>query len=76
MNVTMVPPVAPFGTCYKSSTLPDFVLEGDKVPPGVAFIFPKNELRTGEMTWTGGDVTCLAFVDGGSRFGYIQPIFP
>ncbi|KAI3925991.1 hypothetical protein MKW98_028127 [Papaver atlanticum] len=100
MNITMVPPVAPFGTCYKTSTLPDFVLEGDKVPPGVAFIFPKNELRTGEMTWTGGDVTCLAFIDGGlnpktsivigvfnlnffvefdisgSRFGYVQPIFP
>ncbi|KAI3990166.1 hypothetical protein MKX01_029144 [Papaver californicum] len=63
----MVPSVAPFGTCYKTSTLPDWVIEGDKVSPGIAFIFPKNELRTGEMMWAGGDVSCLAFIDGGSN---------
>ncbi|KAI3980393.1 hypothetical protein MKX01_003932 [Papaver californicum] len=68
MNITVVPAVAPFGTCYKTSTIPNWPLEGNSIPPSIAFIFPKNELRTiSDMTWIGGDVSCLTFMDGGSN---------
>ncbi|RZC68743.1 hypothetical protein C5167_032741 [Papaver somniferum] len=67
MNITMLPPVAPFRTCYNVSTIPSWPLEGDSVPPSITFMFPKNELRTiSDTVWIEGtDASCLAFIDGG-----------
>ncbi|KAI3925990.1 hypothetical protein MKW98_028126, partial [Papaver atlanticum] len=67
MNITMVPPIAPFGTCNNVSTIPSWPLEGDSVPPSITFMFPENELRTlGDTVWIEGtNASCLAFIDGG-----------
>ncbi|KAI3918147.1 hypothetical protein MKX01_041467 [Papaver californicum] len=66
MNVSRVTPVAPFGACYKSSTIPPWTSK----PGSVAFIFPKSEWR---IVWRAlvsvknDAVRCLGFVNGGSK---------
>ncbi|RZC57711.1 hypothetical protein C5167_005010 [Papaver somniferum] len=66
MNVTRVTPVAPFGACYKSSTIPPWTSK----PGSVAFIFPKSEWRIvwRDLVSVNNDaVRCLGFVDGGLK---------
>ncbi|RZC62226.1 hypothetical protein C5167_023987 [Papaver somniferum] len=67
-NATRVPPVAPFSTCYKASTMdvPEWILEGNRIPHSIVFLFGKGGMSTvSDLKWMGDDIRCLSFIDGG-----------
>ncbi|KAI3980302.1 hypothetical protein MKX01_001373 [Papaver californicum] len=67
-NITMVAPVAPFTTCYDSSTI---ILRGpsvvNNVAPSVSFVFPTSvwNISFFDLVIAKEGVACVAFVDGG-----------
>ncbi|RZC47057.1 hypothetical protein C5167_039999 [Papaver somniferum] len=69
-NITMVAAVAPFTSCYMSSTLPSWLYSGFRIsPPSLSFVFPKNQLNVAwwDLFKVNDAVHCVAFVDGGSN---------
>ncbi|XP_026457683.1 basic 7S globulin-like [Papaver somniferum] len=69
LNITRVTPVAPFTTCFNSSTVPLVRMFQNNDPPGVAFIFPKSvwNISLFDMVRVNDGVDCVGFVDGGSK---------
>ncbi|KAI3986127.1 hypothetical protein MKX01_036436 [Papaver californicum] len=69
-NITMVAPVAPFTTCYNSSTI---ILRGPSavhpVGPSVSFVFPTSvwNISFFDLVIAKEGVACVAFVDGGLK---------
>ncbi|KAI3986126.1 hypothetical protein MKX01_036435 [Papaver californicum] len=69
-NITMVAPVAPFTTCYDSSTI---ILRGpsvvNNVAPSVSFVFPTSvwNISFFDLVIAKEGVACVAFVDGGLK---------
>ncbi|KAI3921566.1 hypothetical protein MKW98_013500 [Papaver atlanticum] len=69
-NITMVAPVAPFTTCYESSTI---ILRGpsvvNNVAPSVSFVFPTSvwNISFFDLVIAKEGVACVAFVDGGLK---------
>ncbi|KAI3921568.1 hypothetical protein MKW98_013502 [Papaver atlanticum] len=68
-NITQVTPVAPFTTCYNSSTLPPVIELHNSDPPSIAFVFPKSvwNISLFDMVSVNDGVDCVGFVDGGSK---------
>ncbi|KAI3911069.1 hypothetical protein MKW98_015726 [Papaver atlanticum] len=69
LNITAVAPVAPFTSCYNSSTMSRVLSWLNNMPPSVAFIFPKSAMNISlfDLVRSKDGVDCVGFIDGGSK---------
>ncbi|KAI3869926.1 hypothetical protein MKW98_002815 [Papaver atlanticum] len=69
LNITRVAPVAPFATCFNSSTVPMVNMFHRIETPSVSFIFPKSvwKIVLFDLVRVSDGVDCVGFVDGGSK---------
>ncbi|RZC47054.1 hypothetical protein C5167_040000 [Papaver somniferum] len=69
LNITMVSLVAPFTTCFNSSTVPMVNMFHRIETPSVSFIFPKSvwKIVLFDLVRVKDSVDCVGFLDGGSK---------